>query len=260
MRWAALFGLLVAAADAAQAGAWTLDKNHIAVFAGATASTASRMYDDGGGSAKHIVFDKIFCHGRIEYGLLDSVTLFAMPEYVLASFDTDGVGIKNVYSPSIEAGARILLFSRIGMLSVQSSVKSAGAFDMSTSTSGEAGRLFETRFLYGRSFKLFKHDTFVNIEAAERWIAHPRPNEIAFDGTVGFWVTRNNLVMIQSFNFLTAGPVQLPYRPYMLSKLQVSLVHRLTRRWSLQPGYFMSLTGRNIVKEAGVVVTLWYQD
>ncbi len=260
MRWAALFGLLVIAADAAQAGAWTLDKNHLAIFAGDTVSTASRMYDDGGGSAKHIAFDKIFCQGRIEYGLLDSVTLFAEPEYVLAKFDTDGAGINNVRSASIEGGGRILLLSRIGMLSVQGSVKSAGAFNMSTSTSGEAGRQFEARLLYGRSFKLFKHDAFMDVEAAERWIDRPRPDEIAVDGTLGFWVTRDYLVTVQSFNFMTAGSVEKPYRPYMLSKLQVSLAQRLSRRWSLQSGYFMSLTGRNIVKETGVVLTLWYQN
>jgi hypothetical protein len=259
MRGAVLLALTVLAADAAEAGAWTLEKNHMAVFAGATASTASRRYDNDGASATRVVFRKLLFQNWVEYGLLDSVTLFAVPEYVIAKSGMDGSGTTNARSASIEGGVRILLLSRGGMLSVQASAKSAGAFDMSVSTSGEAGRQFETRLLYGRSFKLFKRDAFIDIEAAQRWIARPRPDELAFDGTFGWWLTRDNLLLVQSFNFMTTGPVRPPYQPYVLSKLQVSLVQKLSRRWSFQPGYFMSLTGRNIVKESGVVATLWFQ-
>jgi hypothetical protein len=251
--------LLLFCTDSAEGGAWTLNRNHIAVFAGVTASTAPRLYDSDGGSSKRIVFSKYLFQSWMEYGLLDSVTLFAVPEYVLAKSDMDGTGVADVRSASIEGGLRILLLSRIGMLSVQTSVKSAGAFDMSTSASGEAGRQFETRLLYGRSFKLFKHDAFLDIEMAKRWIARPRPDEIAFEGTAGYWMTREYLVTVQSFNFMTTGPVRPPYRAYELSKLQVSLVQKLSRRWSFQTGYFMSLFGRNIVKESGMVATLWYQ-
>jgi hypothetical protein len=258
MRWAAFVTLVVLAADAANAGAWTLDRNHMAVFAGATASSASRRYDDGGASGTHIVFRKLLSQSWMEYGLSDSVTLFAVPEYVLAKSNF-GSGAANTRSASIEAGMRILLLSRIGMLSVQTSAKSAGAFDMSVSASGEAGRQFEARLLYGRSFKLFERDAFIDIEAAQRWISRPRPDELVFDGTVGCWLSPDYLLMVQSFNFMTTGPVRPPYRPYTLSKLQLSLVQKLSRRWSFQSGYFMSLTGRNIVKETGVVATLWYQ-
>jgi hypothetical protein len=251
--------LLLLCAETAEGGAWTLNRNHMAIFAGVTASTASRLYDNGGGSAKHIVFSKYLFQSWMEYGVLDSVTLFAVPEYVLAKSDMDGTGIADVHSASIEGGLRILLLSRIGMLSVQTSYKSAGAFDMSTSASGEAGRQFETRLLYGRSFKVLKHNAFLDIEIAKRWIARPRPDEIAFEGTAGYWMTRDYLLTVQSFTFMTTGPVRPPYQAYELSKLQVSLVQKVSRRWSFQTGYFMSLFGRNIVKETGMVATLWYQ-
>ncbi len=145
------------------------------------------------------------------------------------------------------------------MLSLQASAKTAGAFDMSVSSTGESGRQFEARLLYGRSFKLFKHNAFVDLEVAERWIARPRPNELALDATAGCWVDKDDLVLVQSFNFMTRGAVVPPYQPYELSKLQLSLVSRLTPHWSLQSGYFRSLAGRNIVKETGYVATLWYQ-
>jgi len=244
---------------AALGGAWTLDRNKVAVFAGVTTSQATRLYDDGGAPSRQVVFNKLLSQGWFEYGLTGAVTLFAATEYVLAASDMTGSGVAQVRSTSVEAGARVLLLSRIGMLSVQLSAKSAGAFDMSVSASGEAGRQFEARLLYGRSFKLLGRDAFFDIEVAERWIARPRPDELVFDVTAGIQVTKNNQLLIQSFNFRTDGGARPPYQSYRLSKLQASLVHRLSQRWWLQSGYFFSLTGRNIVQETGVVGSIWFR-
>jgi hypothetical protein len=246
-------------AGAAHAGAWTLDRGHLSAFAGATASRAASFYGDSGVPGGRVVFNKLLSQGWLEYGLTDAVTLFAAPEYTLAQSDAGGSGRQLIRSSSVEAGLRILLLSRIGMVSVQTSVKSAGAFDMSVSSGGEAGRQFETRLLYGRSFKLLGKDAFIDVEAAKRWIAKPRPDEWVLDATAGWKATKNNQILVQSFTFATDGAVTPPYRPYALSKVQFSWVHRLSRRWSLQSGYFFSVAGRNIVKETGVVSTVWFQ-
>jgi len=260
MKRAAAFAVtLLFLSGSAHAGAWTLDRGKVSVFTGMTASTAARRFDNGGSASKKIVFRKLLFQNWTEFGLTDAVTLFAAPDYVMAKSGTPTTGASSVSSMSLEGGVRILLFSRIGMLSVQGSAKSAGAFDMSTSSSGESGRLFEARLLYGRSFKFLKRDGFFDLEAAERWIARPRPDEFAFDATVGWWLTPNYLVLVQSFNFMTAGGVKPPYEPYRLHKLQFSLVQPVTKRWSIQAGYFYSIAGRNIVKETGVVTTLWYK-
>ncbi len=259
MRTGAVIGLvLLLLADGAHGGAWTLDRHQLAIFAGTTASTASQRYGDDTPS-KPIVFNKLLIQDRMEYGLTDSVTVCAVPEYVLAQSDMNGTGAATVHSASLEAGLRILLLTNPGMLSVQLSGKSAGAFDMSVSSSGEPGRQFEARLLWGRSFKLLRRDAFVDVEVAQRWIARPRPDEIVFEATAGWRLTPRNLVLVQSFNFTTVGAIKPPYQPYGLAKLQFSLVHRLSRRWSLQSGYFFSLSGRNIVKETGVITTIWFQ-
>ena len=198
----------------AHAGAWTLESGKVSVFTGMTASTAARRFDDGGSASKKIVFRKLLFQNWSEIGLTDAVTLFAAPEYVMAKSGTSTTSASSASSMSVEGGMRILLLSRIGMLSVQGSAKSAGAFDMSTSSSGESGRQFEARLLYGRSFKFLKRDGFFDLEAAQRWIARPRPDEIAFDATAGWWLTRQYLVLVQSFNIMTAGGVQRPYEPY----------------------------------------------
>lgn len=246
-------------AGAAQGGAWTLPRHKIACFAGVTASTASRFYDGAGSPGRRIVFNKLLSQGWMEYGLTDAVTLFAAPEYTLAQSDMNGTGRDLIRSTSVEAGVRVLLLSRIGMLALQTSAKSAGAFDMSVSSSGESGRQFEARLLYGRGAKLFGDDVFFDVDVARRWIARPRPDEWVLDVTAGWQATKNNQILIQSFNFATANRVARPYQPYALSKVQVSLVRRLSRRWSLQSGYFFSVAGKNIVKETGVVTTLWFR-
>ena len=259
MRGAPVVAALLLVVQSAQAGAWTLDRGKVSVFTGMTASTAARRFGDDGSAEQKIIFRKLLVQNWTEVGLTDAVTLFAAPDYVMAKSGTPTTAVGSMNSMSIEGGVRILLLSHIGMLSVQGSAKSAGAFDMSTSSSGESGRQFEARLLYGRNFKFLKHDGFIDIEAAQRWIARPRPDEFAFDATVGWWLTRKYLVLVQSFNVMTADGVRPPYEPYRLHKLQVSLVQSMTKRWSFQTGYFISIAGRNIVKETGVVTTVWYK-
>lgn len=246
--------LFVLSAEAAGAGAWTLDRGSVQVFSGAIASRATERFDDAGGTTEKTVFNKLLIQNTMEYGLTDAVTLFVAPEYVTAQMSG-----ANFHSASFEAGARVLLFSRIGMLSLQSSAKSAGAFDMSTSAGGEAGRQLELRLLYGDSFKLFGLDAFVDVEAAHRWIAKPRPGELDLDASAGCWLTKSTEVLLQSFNMASTGRAVVPYQDYRLHKLQASLVQRLYGRWWLQTGYFYSPAGRNIVREQGLVAEIWYR-
>lgn len=260
MKRAALLVLAsVFAAGAADGGAWTLERNKFAFIAGTTASTAARRYGQDGTLGRPIVFNKLLLQSWMEYGLTNAVTIFAAPEYVLAQSNMGSPGVASIHSASVEAGLRVLLLSHVGMVSFQTSAKSGGAFDMSVSSSGEAGRQFEARLLYGRSFKLFRRDAFVDVEVAQRWIAHPRPDEFVWEGTAGCWVTKKNLVLAQSFNFMTDSTARAPYEPYRLSKLELSWVHRLSARWLLQSGYFISLAGRNIVRERGVTTAIWFQ-
>lgn len=245
--------------QSARGGSWTLDSGQFFSFTGVTASSAGHNFDHNGKPADHVVFKKILVQNWTEYGLTDAVTLFAAPEYVTAETDMGHDALTRVNSASFEAGARILLLSRFGMLSLQGSGKTAGAFDMSVSASGQSGHQAELRLLYGREFRFFRRDGFLDLEAAQRWIQRPRPNEIVFDATAGWWFAKDYLLMAQSFNTISSGATGPPYRPYRLHKLQASLVQRVTSRWSLQSGYFFAVSGRNIVQEQGFLTTIWYR-
>jgi len=243
----------------AGAGAWTLDEGHVQIISGATVSRATRQFHASATPERKIAFEKIFMQNWAEYGLTDSVTLFAAPELAVASFDMSGSGGEHTRAASIEAGARILLLSRIGMLSLQMSAKSAGAFEMSTSAGGQYGRQLELRLLYGRQFRLFRRAGYLDLEVAERWIKRPRPNEMTIDATAALWVSPKYLLMLQSFNTIAGGGAKPPYEYYRQHKVQFSILRRLSKRWSLQTGAFFSPAGQNIVQEQGLVTQLWYQ-
>jgi hypothetical protein len=247
-------------AQAAEAASWTLDRGHLQMFSGVTSSRAKQRFDDGGTPSGKIFFNKLLVQNWMEYGLTDAVTLFAAPQYVTAETNMDHRAVMRARSASVEAGMRILLLSRIGMFSLQTSGKSAGAFEMSTAANDDAGKQFELRLLYGRSFKLLGSDVFLDIQAAERWIGQPRPNELDIDVTTGLWLTKHHLVMFQSFNMISSGKAEPPYERYRLHKLQASLVQCITERWALQSGYFFAPSGRNTVKEQGFVITIWYRN
>lgn len=247
-------------AQAAEAASWTLERGHLQIFSGVTSSRARQKFDDNGTPSGEIFFNKLLVQNWMEYGLTDAVTLFAAPQYVSAETNMGHRGVKRVGSASVEAGVRILLLSRIGMFSLQTSGKSAGAFVMSTAVDDDAGKQFELRLLYGRSFKVLGHDVFLDLQAAERWIEQPRPDELDVDVTAGLWLTKDGMVMVQSFNMISNGKAQAPYERYRLHKLQLSLVERVTERWALQGGYFFAPAGRNTVKEQGFVMTIWYRS
>jgi hypothetical protein len=254
----AVLAALLLSISAASGGAWTLEHGEVQVFSGATVSRATRRFDGHGETPQQVVFAKLLLQSRMEYGLSDAVTLFAMPEYVAA--ENSGVGgVTRSKDSAVEAGLRILLLSRIGMLSLQGSGKTARAFEMSAAAGSAAGRQWELRLLYGNSFKLMRCDAFIDVEAAQRWIERPRPDERVFDATAGLWLIPGSLLMLQSFNTVAGEGAAPPYENYRLHKLQASLVQRLTRRWSLQAGYFFAPFGRNVVQERGFVATVWFQ-
>lgn len=242
------------------AGAWTLKKHHWQTFNSMTLSVASQSYASNGRPSTPTKFQKFLVQNTVEYGLTDNVTLFATPAYVVASAQTGSTPETNARTSSVEAGARVLLFAHIGKLSLQSSYKAAGAFDLSDSVNHDPARQIELRLLYGTNFKVLGDDGFVDVQVAERWINHQRPNETPVDLTAGLWLRQNTMVMAQSFNTISGGDAIAPFTYYRSHKVGVSLVERISRHWSLQLGGYLSPAGQNALDEKGFSLVFWTQD
>jgi hypothetical protein len=261
---AALFSIFVSCIPSPSwPGAWTLDRGQTQIISGITLSRASKDFDGAGRPTQDVSFDKNFSGTYFEYGLTDDVTLFGSPEYVSAQSQIGNGPTASARSFAMEAGVRILLFAHIGMLSIQGSGKSAGLYDMycvgSTYSKEPSGRRAELRLLYGTSFKFLGRDGFIDLQAAERWINRPRPDETVLDATAGLRLWPGTLMMVQSFNTQSAGGGDQSYAAYRQHKFEVSVVQRITDRWSLQIGGFSSPIGQNVVAEQGIVVSVWDQ-
>jgi hypothetical protein len=251
---------VMASAGGAYGGAWTLPHGHWQSFSTTTQSNASLSFDSHGRADVPTVFNKLLVQNNFEYGLTNAITLFATPAYASARIQTPTVPLTVARNTSFEAGARLMLDVRHGKLSFQGSYKTAGAFDLSVSANQASGRQIEIRLLYGTSFKLFGLDGFLDAQVAQRWIAFPRPNETPIDLTLGLWFTKRTMLMAQSFNTISAGDAAAPYSYYRTHKLELSVVQRLTRHWSLQLGAFYSPAGQNALVERGFSLSLWTQD
>lgn len=256
----ALFGALASSVpNEALAGAWTLKKHHWQTFNATTLSSARTSFSSDRHAAALTKFRKLLSQNTVEYGLSDEITLFATPAYVTASQSASTDKVIRAAGNSIEAGARILLLSHIGKLSLQTSYKAAGPFDLSDSANRTAARQIELRLLYGASYKLFGCDGFFDAQAAQRWINHGRPDESAIDLTAGLWFRPDTMIMTQSFNIISGGNARSPFNFYRSHKVALSLVEKLSQHWSLQVGGFLSPAGQNALAEKGLSVVLWTQ-
>jgi len=68
------------------------------------------------------------------------------------------------------------------------------------------------------------------------------------------------MVMAQSFNVISGGNARPPFAYYRAHKVELSLVERVSRHWSLQLGGYLSPSGQNALVEKGLSLVLWTQD
>jgi hypothetical protein len=250
----ALVGLLFA--TSAYAGAWTLPAGDTQIISGAIYSTATSSFNDSGG-AEPTLYRKILLQSYGEHGLTDDLTLVLAPEYAIATEGGPGRPTIHANDFALKAGLRYLLEDTFGVLSLQASYKTAGAFDMSVSANNDSGREIELRLLCGANFQLFNKDAYVDAEIAQRWISGARPDETPIDLTFGLHWSEKFTVMAQSFNIIAAGNGEPPYRYYRSHKLELGTLQRLWKGVYLESGAYFSPVGQNALVERGVETSLW---
>ena len=255
----ALCGLILSIAPAL-AGAWTQPKHTWFTITSFDVASAGKGYGATSRANAPVKFSKFYVKDFIEYGLNDRITLFGVTDYVLANATWADETPVRARDASFEGGARFRVTDRIGVLSVQSSYKQAGPFDLSNSVGLDPARIVEFRMLYGTSFKLWDRDGFADVEAAQRWITHPRPDETVLDLTAGLWLGKRTMAMLQNFNVVSGGDAEFPYTYFRTHKIELSLVRSLSQRWSVQLGGFISPAGQNSLVEKGASLALWIRN
>ena len=258
-RWSAFASMVgLIANTSAMAGAWTLPEGDTQIISGVIYSTAAESFDDTGGTVP-TYYRKILLQSYAEHGLTDDITLIVAPEYAIATEGAPGRPTVHASDFALKGGLRYLLEDMFGVLSVQASYKTAGAFDMSVSANNDSGSETELRLLYGLNFKLFGRDAYADAEVAQRWISGARPDEVPIDLTVGLHWSDSLTIMAQSFNIIASGNGKPPYRYYRSHKLELATLQRLWKGVYLESGAYISPTGQNSLVERGVDAAIWVE-
>jgi hypothetical protein len=255
------FALLCAsllATTHASACAWTMAGGETQIISNVTASHALWSYADSGSPMIPLTYAKLWTSTTAEYGLTDDITLNIEGEYARAETGTGTSPLQQASDFAYGGGLRYRLMSNdLGVLSAQATYMSAGAFDLSVSANDVGGQQADFRLLYGTNFKLLGHDGFVDIEAGERWLSGPRPNETPINLTAGLHISEHNMVLVQNFNIIAGDDARPPFGYYRIHKLALSWVTGPWHDLSFQSGGFISPAGQNSLVETGVFAAIW---
>lgn len=248
---------------AAQAAAWTQGRGTWQVISSLVYSDADVSFDNHGNAATPTLFKRILSQNDVEYGMSNRLTLFARTETADVRTRSGTTPEVDAVNNAVELGFRLRpsrgphLLSDYDVISVEAMVRTAGAFNFTYSANASAaGRAAGVRLLYGSPFKLGNRDGFVDLEAGERWLSRPRPNETVADLTAGLWLSKRWLLMAQSFS-VVSGPARVPYVYFRSHKLETSLAYKFSKHFTLQGGAFFSPAGQNALDERGVALSLW---
>jgi hypothetical protein len=252
--WIVLASLLPAPA---LAGAWTQPDGHFQLISETIYAHADHAFDNRSNQSIAVVYDKVLTQAYMQYGITDWLTAFLDPEYATARSGSAGGPVSAARDAALAGGARVRLAEAIGVVSLEASVKSAGAFNLSVSANSVvSGRQAELRALYGTNFPIFGRFGFLDVEVAHRWVSGGRPDEVPIDLTLGWHTSSKLMFMVQSFNIVSGG-ARPPYGYYRSHKFQFSATYDFSPRYSLQAGAFFSPAGQNALQERGLVLSLW---
>jgi len=260
LKFAIAFGtLLLFLPGAASAGAWTLQAHHWQIISSMNYARALDGYDGAGSAKAPIRFVKLNSRDLVEYGWNDKLTLFTAVEYARAESIWADEQPLFAHALSVEAGARYRVWDRFGVFSVQASYRNSAAFDLPNSRSLDTASIAELRLLYGTNFTLLGRNGFADVELAERYVTHPRPNETLLDLTGGIRFGDRTMLMLQSFNVVSGGDADPPDTYFRTHKIELSVVEKLWGRYSAQVGVFIAPAGQNSLVEQGITLGMWWQ-
>ncbi len=116
---------------------------------------------------------------------------------------------------------------------------------------GQGSADYELRLLGGRSGTAWRRHVFVDAEIARVWRTG-LPNETHVDLTVGMDVTRNWLLLSQTYAGMADGGADAP----IWAKDEFSVVRKLGP-WRLQGGWMQLVAGREVPVDHGPVLGVW---
>lgn len=248
------------------AGAWTLEPGTGQVIVALEGKLATEQYNGKGQRVPRDRFAKTELSAYAEYGLAEGFTLLFSPrlEDVNDSSKWGGARTGLGYT-EIGARARFVRFDAAkpgvwqgSVVSMQGSVRIPGSTDDNDPLLvGNNVLEVDARLLFGTSLMLGTWSGFVNAEAGYRWRDGDPPSELRGDLTFGVRPQPDWLALAQVFQVTTVGGGSGGFRAGAYTRVQLSVVHDLDARWSLQVGANSVVAGRRALAENGLMLAVW---
>jgi protein XagA len=246
----------------AYAGAWLRETGRSEIIFSNQWSSARQEFDARGKPLSIGKFSKMSSQITIEYGLTNDITMIAGLAGQQQRLSTLGLNQKSANVSGL-AGARIKIWSSQHTVV---STQATSEFNGEQQSKLQLSRRFEPpasadlRLLLGHSFTVFGISSFVDLQSAYRWRGGSHANEVHLDVTLGARPFQKTLLLFQSFNTLAVERDQRTgLKPMRRHKLQTSLVYDVTNNLSLQAGVFMTVAGRESLRESGALLALWWK-
>jgi len=251
---------------AVMAGAWTLEPGTGQVIVTLESKLATEEFDGSGDRVPRSRYAKTELSAYAEYGLAEGLTVLFSPrlEDVNDSSKWGGARTGLGYT-EIGARARFVRFDaqkpgvwQGSVVSMQGSVRIPGSVDDNDPLL-VGNNVFEidARLLFGTSFMLGPWSSFVNAEAGYRWRDGDPPSELRGDLTFGVRPRPDWLALAQVFQVTTLGGGSRGFRAGAYTRVQLSVVHDIDARWSVQVGANSVVAGRRALAENGVMLAVW---
>ncbi|WP_017932480.1 hypothetical protein [Robiginitomaculum antarcticum] len=245
-------------APLARAGAWPYDKGTGQIITTTVYAQADTQFDETGEPSIDAEFRKFDTSIYWEHGLSDRWTIILQPTYQNVAFETTaGPEDYSGFGPTELALRRTLWRNEKTIVSAQGGVIFAGGGEnIPDRALGIGGTDYEARLLLGRSLMMGSRRGFAEAQFGYRVRSEGLPDEWRLDATLGFRLVESVQIMGQIFA-IQSQPAIFPQREYFSVKGQASIVWDRAANRSYQLGLYQTLAGETIVKETGLVFSIW---
>lgn len=237
------------------AQAFTQEKGHGRVITSLLWSNSDKAFDDRGHAVDIPDYRMTEVYFLGEYGITDDVTLVVTPS--LRNVDVKG-GSKNFGLGYTDVGGRWrVAHSDRGVFSLQAVARIPGR--KRSDAFAQAGQTDMEYDLRAQGGITFGKGSFAIVEGGYRLRAGDPPNAFNLDATLGIRATPRLLLLASTFNTVSDGAGRGVFRRYRYDNVYLSGAYDVSRHITVQLGALGTASGRNALRQRGLLTGLWYR-
>jgi hypothetical protein len=143
---------------------------------------------------------------------------------------------------------------------VESNLRLSGASDrFRLAQVGHTGIAGDLRLQAAAAFDLWSWPGYVDVSLGYRLRTVGPADEYRADFSLGIRPRQRWLWLLQSFNSFSAGGGDYGFRPMREHKLVTSVVYDVNKSWSVQGGTISTIAGKNVPRDTGAFMAVWYR-